>query len=626
MSFDLDYVKQREQDLLFAASTLKGEFYGLDSIIDRVIASVTAWYTFPQLITRPVIVNLWGLTGVGKTALVRRLVELLNFKDKFVEIQMDGVSSSSSYYSVGSISGVLLDSGIQQGEPGIILLDEYQRYRTIAQDGSDVKVERFADVWMLLSDGHFAANSSVYQEIEMMIAMSAYDDDYRTSRESDSDDKNQKKRKFKIYPYEAKSIKKRLNLPNSLKEIMEWSPEELAENIEVALENSVGNQIDYTKCLIFVSGNLDEVFRAASNINDCDTDANVFHERTKKISVMNVKAALKQRFKPEQIARLGNTHIIYPSISKEAYQQIIHNAVTSYVDIMAEVSGLEFKWDSHTEEVIYKNGVYPTQGTRPVFSSIHSILGTGLVQMAAWAIKKNVNQIDLTIDTDKSVLIGKSASGLEEMEFPVVLDVHAEKKKASEDFLLTVAVHEAGHAILHAVLTHTAPQEVKINTASFAGGYMLPEEEGQIVSKEDFRNKLTTLYGGRMAEEIVFGADFISTGASSDIDKATRLASHYVRCYAFDLLPGVEFQPSGRETPDGLNPSDEASKAVEQLLTDERERAKVLLLENKHYLIRLVEHLIEKIEMNQAEFTALFPELVYSVESERIKAWDSFKG
>ena len=63
---------ERQQNLQAIAAQLKTELIGIDDVIDRVIGAVRAWYVMPQLITRPVIVCLWGLTGTGKTQLTRR--------------------------------------------------------------------------------------------------------------------------------------------------------------------------------------------------------------------------------------------------------------------------------------------------------------------------------------------------------------------------------------------------------------------------------------------------------------------------------------------------------------------------------------------------------------------------
>ena len=83
---------ERTAQLAAIAAELKTELFGTDEVIDRVIESVRAWYVLPEIITRPVIVCLWGLTGTGKTQLTRALTHKLGFYDRFVEVQMDGFS------------------------------------------------------------------------------------------------------------------------------------------------------------------------------------------------------------------------------------------------------------------------------------------------------------------------------------------------------------------------------------------------------------------------------------------------------------------------------------------------------------------------------------------------------
>ena len=129
---------QRQRQLAAAAAQLKSELIGIDEVIDRVIDAIRAWYVLPQLIQRPVIVCLWGLTGTGKTQLTRRLAQLLGFYDRFVEVQMDGFSHGAGYRS-STISGMLADSGIAEGAPGVLVLDEFQRFRTVNAKREEVK-------------------------------------------------------------------------------------------------------------------------------------------------------------------------------------------------------------------------------------------------------------------------------------------------------------------------------------------------------------------------------------------------------------------------------------------------------------------------------------------------------
>jgi len=69
---------QRKQKLEHVKAEIKQRFLGLEEIIDEVISSMMPWYLFPGSQLRPTIINLWGLTGSGKTALVQCIVELLD--------------------------------------------------------------------------------------------------------------------------------------------------------------------------------------------------------------------------------------------------------------------------------------------------------------------------------------------------------------------------------------------------------------------------------------------------------------------------------------------------------------------------------------------------------------------
>ena len=72
---------EKREILNNAAIQLKKEFVGIDDVIDRIVTSITSWFFFPEMQERPVIINLWGLTGMGKTSVVKRLSELIGFSE-----------------------------------------------------------------------------------------------------------------------------------------------------------------------------------------------------------------------------------------------------------------------------------------------------------------------------------------------------------------------------------------------------------------------------------------------------------------------------------------------------------------------------------------------------------------
>lgn len=105
------------------------------------------------------------------------------------------------------------------------------------------------------------------------------------------------------------------------------------------------------------------------------------------------------------------------------------------------------------------------------------------------------------------------------------------------------AYHEVGHAILHHVLPHLDPvYKVSIIPRGPTGGvtWSLPEKDSTYISKQKFFETIVGLYGGRVAEELHFGSEAVTTGASNDIERATEIARAMVTRYGFDDELGAE--------------------------------------------------------------------------------------
>ena len=256
----LERIRSRKEVLDGVKLALKDKFIGIDDVIDKIIDSISLWYLTPELQFRPLIVSLWGITGVGKTDLVRTLVKLLNYTDKFIEIQMDMKNDYSK-----NVENFLENSAIDSAEPAILLLDEIQRYRTLDETGAIVDNKFFNDVWMLLSDGKFQNNSQRRAEIMDMIFEEMYYSDRMSddeeveapSKQSMGKDKNKTKpKKPKVYKFKtsywtASRFKKMLNLKISAEEIMKMSLDQRMEIMESSLKlGNVNEGKSYEKLLI----------------------------------------------------------------------------------------------------------------------------------------------------------------------------------------------------------------------------------------------------------------------------------------------------------------------------------------------------------------------------------------
>ena len=175
-----------------------------------------------------------------------------------------------------------------------------------------------------------------------------------------------------------------------------------------------------------------------------------------------------------------------------------------------------------------------------------------------------------------------------------------------------VACHEIGHALVAAMQTHSAPvQKITIvPRTSGALGYTMQVEEGNhyLMSKAEMENKIATLTGGRAAEEVVFHS--VTTGASNDIEQATKLARAMITRYGmsddFDMvaLETVNNQYLGGDA--SLACSAETQTKIDQrvveLVKKQHEKAVNILNENRAKLDELAKHLYEKETITGEEF------------------------
>ena len=174
-----------------------------------------------------------------------------------------------------------------------------------------------------------------------------------------------------------------------------------------------------------------------------------------------------------------------------------------------------------------------------------------------------------------------------------------------------VAYHEVGHALVAAMQTHSAPvQKITIiPRTSGALGYTMQVDEGEhyLMSKEELENKIATLTGGRAAEELIFGS--ITTGASNDIEQATKLARAMITRYGMGefgmvAMETVTNQYLGGDTTLACSPETQAKidKMVVDLVQKQYEKAKTILTENKASLDKIAHHLYEKETITGEEF------------------------
>jgi hypothetical protein len=611
-------IKARQEILDKAAVNLKNHFFGIDNVIDNVIDNISAWYLFSELATRPQIVCLWGLTGVGKTDLIRKLCKELNINQNFCEIQLDGNTQVQR-----SIADILTHTNINQEEHSVLLLDEIQRFKTIDEDGCDITDVGMQDIWMILSDGTLGSKNSLKSDL-MSFLMEMHSDIYYKEKKEidnknkkisdDDDDDEDMVVDDNHFSWGRRYNANRLYRFDSSTSVEEYAKmntyEQRDKVVELLSDTNTFVPKPYSKMLIFISGNLDEAFHVATSTDQVEIDADLIYEETKKINVLDIKNSLKRRFKPEQIARFGNNYIIYPSLNREAYEKIIKKRISDFTkkaNKLLKTYKLKINLDDSIHKMLYNNGVYPAQGVRPILSTIDSFINNvipkvvikceGNTEGTIFLEVKDKDYINFICTPKKSKKSKKLKAVEGSVKFIGEIDEIKEKERSKIKQLASTAVHEAGHVAVHCALFKLTPKMAKIGCAdTTANGFIYNAiHPTSFQEMEDF---VQICYAGMVAEEMVFGKENIGSGASADFTVATETLSRMIR-----HLGMSEKSKFNVAMNNDLRVTDtkDSNKWIKDKSKELFDKTKNLLKENEDFFKHIIKSLSAKKELSPLE-------------------------
>lgn len=619
---DIDEIRRKNELVDNAIKTLKEEFIGIDKQIDEIMDNVRTWYLYPKLQTRPLVVSIWGLSGTGKTCVVKRISELLNIEKDYVYWNFASISESSSWEIENQIEEELSNEASNR----MFVYDEFQYAATInptTGEERDTKsglkpfwelldsglLHKRSDFWNVrtpfkILDYMLKINTKCRMEIKNGVWVNAQKclEDFRPYdiqkfREVFVFDVDMNKIKLKQSQEDSSSsnncetgedrpnIKDENNntLPFFIQEAIldriltlhdtvygrisdkietyhkleGMNCDEIVEFIADIYENArKGYDLKFNDSIIFVIGNLDEAYQISFDTNP-DMSPDQFRKITEKISVVDIKDALKKRFRNEQIARLGNIHVIYPSFSKKNFEDIIQLSLNRYEKEVYRLTGYHLKFDESIKKIIYDEGVYPTHGTRPIFSTIYEIVKSRLPGIIRQIYEKgvidDVSYIVYSFDEDSDIIFGKCYNVNDDeicsVEFK---NVKLRLKKLrdsdeSDDQQALCALHESGHFVMYAKLFGKLPEKLVSRTAeSDKGGFLMEDVDAfkNKISKKDMIKQIQVLLGGYVAEKLYFGEE-MTLGAQNDLKEATIIASKMVRTYGMGISSYVTTYVNG---------------------------------------------------------------------------------
>lgn len=594
-------------------TTLKKDFIGIDDVIDKIVDSVKTWNMFDKQ-RKPTVINLWGMTGSGKTDLIRKLVKLLDMEDNFISFNMNDHESfkekmeqmTDEYSGAGAINKPIvllddfhacktigkekIDSNIGMAwdllDSGIInvkvnLLDDWNMYK-LKQDmlminASEWEKEKVID---LIKDGSIAAG----EWGDMLLKDDEKPDNPKAvnlNRIKNIEDLFTINEKVKFFKWNSLDDLNKFLKEATFKDLMNFYNHIFKINKTFTLKE------DFSKGLIFVTGNVDELYSSSKEV-ESDEDPDSVHIDSLNIKYQDLKATLIDHyFRPEHVSRLGSNHIIYPAFSKSNYREIIEH----YLEDLNERYETKMTFSKNVVDIIFEESVFASQGVRPVLSAIQYMVENKLPDILTDHKTKKLN---LDYKWKKLIVNGKK-----KYDVSLINKCHSFNKECPE-FVRTV-VHEAGHAFLYYKLMGHVPYMLVIkNNTNRYSGYVVPNSY-HITTRETMEKEIGFYLGGFLAEELIFGS--ASDGAYSDLDSATSRANDIVMTYGFGSHVSLTKFSSTQERTHA-NPKD--YEEAERILKDVKGHCANLLEENKEEFVKLIKLAHRKCKLTEKDFKKFF--------------------
>ncbi len=627
LHFCNEEISKKNNILAMVRNQLKLEFLGIDHVIDKVIDSMSNWFLFPQLQERPVIINLWGMTGVGKTALILRLAELLDFGKKLFRYDMG--NNAKGHSSLKEILKELFKD--YDGLPAMIMLDEFQYAKTKNENDWEIDNPFSRVVWDLLDSGKFQSmqhtvdlneltktkdcleealqngveveKGMIVNNAEIFLEIMSHKPDEFCEIEFQHNLMVDGKETFQFVPKDLVTelyycFSKKISILNFRKQLLKLDGPGTVELFVKAIEAGKANRwIDCSKTIIFVLGNLDEAYTMSSSFNP-DINANEFHEASKLININHIKRALRKRFRNEQISRLGNNHIIFPSFNEATFYKLIDLELLRITKKYSDQFGINLHCSDRFKELIYQEGVFPTQGTRPLFSTIYKLVNTKIPLILSEKILQNLEADTVIFDYIEGAIkyeYHKNDQPLYSFTEEIQLNLTELRKPAMDDLQAITAVHEAGHAVISIAALKVIPEYICSTSADvLSGGMVVTKRKWKYFSKEEVSYRIAEYMGGIIAEKVIFGAGKVTRGAEQDIKEATELACEAVKSFGMGSIFAT-IDTASPNTNERFHDEDGTYNAEVKLLLEEGAKlAELLLTREKVLLLHLANYLSDE--------------------------------
>ena len=563
-------IQTKNKKLECAFKTLTSEYVGLQKPISKIIDLIRPWYLFPKFQERPLVINLWGLTSTGKTSLILRLVDLLDLGKWHYYVETQDLEEKN-FAKAGNLTR---NYESLHKKPAVLTLDEFQNAATLDDFGQDIN-GRNHFFWRLIGSGLIETSmtqvdlKTISESIELfsfILQQGVTVENGRIKTGLQTYIEFSQNESYMFYSNYQKETQSDANHPpfiplNIIKDLYKVVSNEYQSKFHlkkhfltlngketIAFIRSIYKKaktrktMDCSKFLVFIVGNLDKLYKMNMNL-DPDIDADRFHEESQKLTVSDVKNVLSTMIRSEQISRLGNNHIIFPAFCRDHFVKIIISELQRIQQRVYKRFDIKIEWDDSLVELIYDEGVYPTQGTRPLFSTIQYLFDSTLSKALTSMKVNNISADYLLLDVDEGKIAVQASNDSRlvwEQKLTVDYNLRPLRKKQCDDKQALIAVHESGHAVASIYLLGKIPRKIISSSlnSDYGGKMILKSSNDDFYTQDTLKQHVAYMFAGLAAEKMIFGEKHVTNGSQSDIVRATTLVGNIFRRSGFADRPG----------------------------------------------------------------------------------------
>jgi len=533
--------------LTMTRGALRKSHVGLNDEIDRMMEAVAAWQLFHAAQERPRILGLWGMTGTGKSSIVRTLLQELELEER--TCWLDAGECRRGQWLEQHMD--LLRTHLH-GSPLVVVIDEFQHARTVKSGIELEEAPELRRMWELIDAGRALlmpgyrrledlmdlrdqlatqlANGVLVRNGRVVRGITAF----RKSMEVHMDNRD-KTLAWAIpmsnWSWLRESKAGTRSLATLQRQMEQLDGDGLLALLDQAIsEARTPHVFDARQALVIVLGNLDDLYVLGREPLPA-LDPDVLLARHERLSTTGVQQALLELFRIEQVARMGTDHLVLPPMGRNTVRELVSRETQRMAERTGQLAGAHIRISEGLLDRLLAQAAIPILGARPIVEAVQQVVPVLLSQVLLHPWSTQPKAITLESDGGRVHALVETESGADHM----VLRWPASRppeKKAGREIQLRVAVHEAGHLICGTRLRGSTPLQACSNAghASIAG-FVIWLQEDEPLTKQSIVPRLAVLLGGHIAEELVYGKEGLSAGSDDDLYKASAMALDLIRTH-----------------------------------------------------------------------------------------------